>query len=141
VVSCILEDKRGLLWMGTNNGLSSFDPQLQRFQNFSAADGLPGQDLTGWGACYQSPSGEMFLGGFSGATAFYPTRIVNSSFVPRTVLTDFRLSGNSVPIGSGSPLKQSITYTDAITLSHKQNVFSIEFSGLRYFNEETNDYL
>jgi signal transduction histidine kinase/ligand-binding sensor domain-containing protein len=140
VVSCILEDKRGSLWMGTNNGLSSFDPQSQRFQNFSAADGLPGQDLTGWGVCHQSPSGEMFFGGFSGATAFYPSRIVNSSFVPRTVLTDFRLSGNPVPIGSGSPLKQSITYTDAITLAHEQNIFSIEFSALSYFNAETNRY-
>jgi signal transduction histidine kinase len=140
VVSCILEDKRGLLWMGTNNGLSSFDPQSRRFQNFSAADGLPGPDLTGWGACYQSPSGEMFFGGFSGATAFHPSRIVNGSFVPRTVLTDFRLSGNPVPIGSKSPLKQSITYTDAITLSHQQNIFSIEFSALSYFNAETNRY-
>ena len=140
VVSCILEDKRGVLWMGTNNGLSSFDPQSRRFQNFSAADGLPGQDLTGWGACYQSPSGEMFFGGFSGATAFYPDRIVDSSFVPRTVLTDFRLSGSPVPISATSPLKQSITLTDAITLSHRQNIFSIEFSGLSFFNAETNRY-
>ncbi len=140
VVSCILEDKRGLLWMGTNNGLSSFDVQSERFQNFSAADGLPGPDLTGWGACYESPSGEMFFGGFSGATAFYPSRIVKSSFVPKTVLTDFRLSGNPVPIGSESPLKQSITYTDAITLSHLQDIFSIEFSALSYFNAETNRY-
>jgi ligand-binding sensor domain-containing protein/signal transduction histidine kinase len=140
VVSCILEDKRGLLWMSTNNGLSSFDPQSQRFQNFSAADGLPGRDLSGWGTCDESPSGEMFFGGFSGATAFYPSRIVNSSFVPRTVFTDFRLSGNPVPIGSKSPLKRSITYTDAITLSHQQSVFSIEFSALSYFNAETNRY-
>jgi signal transduction histidine kinase len=65
---------------------------------------------------------------------------VNSSFVPRTVLTDFRLSGNPVSIGSGSPLKQSINYTDAITLSHQQNIFSIEFSALSYFNSETNRY-
>jgi signal transduction histidine kinase/streptogramin lyase len=140
VVSCILKDKRGLLWISTNNGLSSFDPSSQIFQNFSAADGLPGPDLTGWGACYQSPSGEMFFGGFSGATAFYPSRIVNSSFVPRTVLTDFRLSGNPVPIGSKSPLKQSITYTNTITLSHQQNIFSIEFAALSYFNAETNRY-
>ena len=140
VVSCILEDKRGVLWMGTNNGLSSFDPQSQRFQNFSVADGLPGPDLTGWGACYESPSGEMFFGGFSGATAFYPSRIVSNSFVPRTVLTEFRLSGNPVAIGPDSPLKQSITYTDAITLSHQQNVFSIEFSALSYFNSVTNRY-
>jgi signal transduction histidine kinase/ligand-binding sensor domain-containing protein len=140
VVSCILEDKRGVLWMGTNNGLSSFDPQSRRFRNFSTADGLPGPDLTGWGSCYQSPSGEMFFGGFSGATAFYPDQIVNDSFVPRVVLTQFRLSGNPVAIRADSPLKKSITYTNAITLSHKQNIFSIEFSALSYFNSATNRY-
>ena len=140
VVSCILEDKRGLLWMSTNKGLSSFDPQSHSFQNFSSADGLSGPDLTGWGACYQSPSGEMFFGGFSGATAFYPSRIVNNSFVPRTVLTEFRLSGNPVPIGPESPLKRSIVYDDSITLAHRQNMFSIEFSALSYFSAETNRY-
>ncbi len=140
VVSCILEDKRGRLWMSTNKGLSSFDPQSHSFQNFSPADGLSGPDLTGWGACYQSPSGEMFFGGFSGATAFYPSRIVNNSFVPRTVLTEFRLSGKPVPIGPESPLKRSIVYDDSITLTHEQNMFSIEFSALSYFSAETNRY-
>jgi signal transduction histidine kinase/ligand-binding sensor domain-containing protein len=140
VVSCILEDKRGVLWMGTNNGLSSFDPQSQKFQKFSAADGLPGPDLTGWGACYQSPSGEMFFGGFSGATAFYPDRTVSGSFVPMTVLTEFRLSGNSVLIGGGSPLRQSISLADSVRLSHQQNIFSVEFSALSFFNAETNRY-
>jgi ligand-binding sensor domain-containing protein/signal transduction histidine kinase len=140
VVSCILEDKHSVLWMSTNKGLSSFDPQLHKFQNFTAADGLPGQDMTGWETCYQSPSGEMFFGGFSGATAFYPNQIMNSSLVPRTVLTDFRLSGNPVPIGAGSALRQSITRTDSITLSHEQNIFSIEFSALSFFNAATNRY-
>jgi ligand-binding sensor domain-containing protein/signal transduction histidine kinase len=140
VVSCIQEDRNGVLWMGTNRGLSALDLHSQRFRNFSPADGLPGQDLTGWGVCNQSPSGEMFFGGFSGATAFYPGKIVNSSFVPRIVLTDFRLSGNPVRIGAGSVLKQSITWTDSITLSHQQNIFSIEFSALSFFNAETNRY-
>jgi signal transduction histidine kinase len=140
VVSCIQEDRSGVLWMGTNKGLSAFDPHAQRFRNFSAADGLAGQDLTGWGTCNQSPSGEMFFGGFSGATAFYPNKLANSSFVPRTVLTDFRLSGNPVRIGAGSVLKQSITLTDSITLSRQQNIFSIEFSALSFFNAETNRY-
>lgn len=123
-----------------NKGLSSFDSKLERFQKFSAADGLPGPDLTGWGASYQSPNGEMFFGGFSGATTFYPSRIVNSSFVPRTVLTDFRLFGRPVPVASGSPLKKSITYTNSITPSHDRNIFSIEFSALSHFNAEMNRY-
>ena len=140
VVSCIQGDKDGVLWMGTNKGLSAFDPHSQQFRNFSAADGIAGQDLTGWGTCSQSPTGEMFFGGFSGATAFYPNKLANSSFVPRTVLTDFRLSGNSVRIGPGSVLKQSITQTDSITLSHQQTIFSIEFSALSFLNAETNRY-
>jgi signal transduction histidine kinase len=82
----------------------------------------------------------MFFGGFSGTTAFYPSRVVNSSFVPRTVLTEFRLSGIPVPIGPESPLKRSITCNDFITLSHEQNMFSIEFSALSYFYPETNRY-
>ena len=140
VVSCIQGDKDGVLWMGTNKGLSAFDAHSHLFRNFSAADGLAGQDLTGWGVCHQSASGEMFFGGFSGATAFYPDKIVNSSFVPRTVLTDFRLSGSPVRIGAGSVLKQSITQTDSITLSRQQNIFSIEFSALSFVNAETNRY-
>ena len=82
VVSCILEDSPGNLWMGTNSGLSSFNPREQTFRNFSAADGLPGADLTGWGTCYKGPRGEMFFGGFSGATAFYPSKMGDTSFIP-----------------------------------------------------------
>lgn len=140
VVSCILEDERGTLWMGTNNGLSNFDPRTEKFSNYSVADGLPGPDLTGWSTCFKSQDGEMFFGGFSGATAFYPNKISTSTFVPKTVLTDFQLMGTSVPIERDSPLKQSIVYTKEITLSHRQNIFAITFSALSYFNPLTNRY-
>jgi signal transduction histidine kinase/ligand-binding sensor domain-containing protein len=140
VVSCILEDENGSLWMGTNNGLSNFNPQTEKFKNYSAADGLPGPDLTGWSSCFRSARGEMFFGGFSGATAFYPGRIKDSSYLPHTVLTDFRLSGIPVMSGPGSVLRKSITYTDSITLSHRQNIFALEFSALSYFNAATNRY-
>jgi ligand-binding sensor domain-containing protein len=140
VVSCILEDDRKRLWMSTNKGLSRFDLQTGTFENFYVADGLPGPNLTGWSSCFQSQAGEMFFGGFSGATAFFPERIGESSFVPRTVLTDLRLSGDIVPVGHGSFLNHSLTYTDTITLSHQQNIFSIEFSALSYFNPEANRY-
>ena len=140
VVSCILEDTRGLLWMSTNKGVSSFDPLSERFNNYTTADGLPGPDLTGWGACYKSFAGEMFFGGFSGATSFFPEKIGDDLFVPPIVLTDFRLFGIPADSKRGSPLTKSINSTKAITLSHQQNVFSIEFSALRYFNAETNRY-
>jgi PAS domain S-box-containing protein len=139
-VSCILEDQRGSLWMSTNNGLSVFDPAKQTFKSYSAADGLPGADLGGWGACFKSPNGEMFFGGFSGGVAFHPDKVVDSPYVPPVVLTDFRIFGRPVTVGTGSTLSKSIGYTSAMSLSHDQNIFSLEFSALSYFNSATNRY-
>jgi ligand-binding sensor domain-containing protein/signal transduction histidine kinase len=140
VVSCILEDKHGTLWMSTNKGLANFDPQAITFKNYTTADGLPGPDLTGWGACAQSADGEMFFGGFSGLTAFFPDRIEPDYHVPRVELTDFQLFGQSVRLGKQSILKQSITHTNQITLSHGQDVFSIEFSALSYLDAASTRY-
>jgi len=139
-LSCILEDGSGKLWISTSRGLSKFDPVAKTFKNYSTADGLPGDDLTGWDACFKNASGEMFFGGFSGGIAFYPDKVEDTSYIPPIVLTDFQLSGNPVEIGSQSLLKKSITYTNALTLSHEQNVFSLTFSALSYLNPTANRY-
>src|SRR5262249_47943743 len=138
-VGCVLEDNSGDLWMSTNNGVARFNPQKKTFTNYLTQDGLPGPDLTGWGACYKSQSGEMFFGGFSGATAFFPEKAGGATFKPSITLTDFRLFGNSVEIGRRSPLHQSISSTRDLTLSHDQNVFSLSFAALS-FNPATNRY-
>ncbi len=139
-VSCILEDGQGDLWMSTNQGLSRFDPQRNTFTHYSVADGLPGNDLTGWNACFKSPNGEMFFGGFPGAIAFHPDKVVDASNVPPIVLTDFRLSGSPVEVGTGSLLQKTITYTSGLILAPRQNVFSLEFSALSFLSPSTNRY-
>lgn len=140
VVSCILEDDVHRLWMSTNKGISRFDPSSGSFDNYTPADGLPGPDLTGWGACMKRSTGEFYFGGFSGATAFYPKDVIESPAVPPIVLTDFRIAGVSLLAGKNSPLQQSISYARSIVLAHNQNVFSIEFAALSYFNTTTNRY-
>ena len=139
-VGCILEDSHGYLWMSTNNGVARFYPQTGAFRTFSTADGLPGRNLIGRGACFKSANGEMFFGGFSGATAFFPDLISDSSNVPPVVLTSFRSFGIEVRPGSRSFLKKSINYNDSITLAHSQNTFSIQFSALSYLDSTTNRY-
>jgi signal transduction histidine kinase len=139
-VGCILEDNNSNLWMSTNNGVAQFDSESKTFRNFSTAEGLPGPNLTGWGACFQSPSGEMFFGGFNGGTSFFPDRVMDSSYAPPIVLTDFRLFGNPVQVGGQSPLRRSISFTEDLILSHQQNVFSITLSALSYASPATNRY-
>ena len=139
-VGCVLEDEHGNVWMSTNNGIVRFDPQSAAVRSYSTAEGLPGPDLTGWGACFKNRSGEMFFGGFSGATVFHPDSVADTSLTPPVVLTEFRLSGSPVDIGGGSPLSKSISYTTRLTLSHEQRIFSLAFSGLSYFSPGTTRY-
>jgi signal transduction histidine kinase len=139
-VNCVLEDQRGHLWMSTNRGISRFDPVAATFKNYSTADGLPGMDFTGWLTCFKGPTGRMFFGGFSGATSFYPDRVVDSAYVPPIVFTDFRLFGRPAVVGSGSPLKKAISYADNITLSHQQSTFAVEFAALSYSDNTVNRY-
>ena len=87
-VNCILEDSLGGLWLGTSAGLSHFDRRRGIFTNYTQADGLPGLDFIGWHACFSSDSGEMFIGGFSGAVAFRPERLAaTASYAPSVALT------------------------------------------------------
>jgi len=139
-VSCILEDQVGMLWMSTNRGLSRFDPVANRFTNYSTVDGLPGNDFTGWDACFKSASGEMFFGGFSGGVAFFPDKVISTSYPLPLVLTDFQLAGRSVEVGAKSPLGKSIGYTKDVTLTHDQSIFSLSFAALTYFNPDANRY-
>jgi PAS domain S-box-containing protein len=139
-VGCILEDDHSNLWMSTNKGIARFDPRSASVNSYSTAEGLPGPDLTGWGACFRNRSGEMFFGGFNGATFFHPDSVTDSSYSPPVVLTEFRLSDRPVDIGGGSPLSKSITYTSRLTLSHEQRNFSLAFSALSYLSPGTNRY-
>lgn len=139
-VSCILEDESGMLWMSTSRGLSRFDSIANKFTNYSTVDGLPGNDLTGWDACFKSSSGEMFFGGFSGGVAFFPSAVKDTTNPPPLVLSDFRLAGQPVEVGGNSPLQKSISYANEVTLTHDQNIFSLSFAALTFFNPDANRY-
>jgi signal transduction histidine kinase/sugar lactone lactonase YvrE len=131
-VEGILEDAAGNLWLSTGNGLSRFDPRARTFRNYYSDDGLAGDEFSDFSVYHKSARGEMFLGGVNGVTSFYPDKVVDRPFVPPVVLTDFRLFNDPVPVGGRSPLKKSISYTESLTLSHEQNIFSLEFSALSF---------
>jgi signal transduction histidine kinase len=81
----------------------------------------------------------MFFPGASGITA-YPERIVDNLHVPPVVLTDLRLFGTRVLVGSNAALPKSITAIEQLTLTAAQSVFSIDFSTLSYMDPDRNRY-
>lgn len=140
VVSCILEDQGGNLWMSTNHGISRYAAKANQFDNYSVADGLPGADLSGWGSCFKSTRGEMFYGGYAGATAFFPDKVSEAIDKPTVVFTEFDLAGVPVSIGGASPLSKAIGFTEEVTLSHQDNNFAVAFTALPSRSAESNRY-
>jgi len=139
VIQGILEDKAGRLWLSTKNGLSRFDPQTETFRNYDVSDGLQANEFSR--ASYaQGPDGEMFFGGSNGFNAFYPEAIRDNPYMPPVVITSFKIFNKPVPIGSKSVLKNAIAYTDSLTLSYRDSVFSFEFAALSYANSQKNRY-
>ena len=141
-IQAILEDGHGYLWLATHNGLSRFHPPTKTFHNYSEADGLPGKILSPYEAesSWQGLDGEMVFGSMNGVTTFYPDRLSPNPYLPPVVLTDFQLFNKPVHPGTDSPLQKPIWTTDAVTLTHNQGIFTVEFAGLSYAAPEKNRY-
>jgi ligand-binding sensor domain-containing protein/signal transduction histidine kinase len=137
----ILEDEEGNLWISTNNGLSRFNPKTKAFRNYDLSDGLQSNEFNVFTAFCKSPhTGEMYFGGINGFNVFDPRRVVDDPFKPPVVLTDFRLFGQSVPVGGTSVLPRPINQVDRLTLPHDQNSLSFEFAALSYVAPAKNRY-
>ncbi len=138
----IAEDSYGNLFLSTNFGLSKFDPEEETFSNFDARDGLQENEFN-IGAALRSSSGHMYFGGINGFNVFHPDSIKRNMHKPPVVLTDFELFNRSVPVGEYNGrtyLQKNISYTDNLTLSYKDDVFSFEFAALDYAIPEKNQF-
>jgi signal transduction histidine kinase/ligand-binding sensor domain-containing protein len=139
-ISCILEDGAHELWISTNRGLSRLNTATGYFKTYGTEDGLPGLDMTGWGGCYQSNSGEMFFAGFAGATAFFPEKVTDSTYAPPIVFTNLRLYDASSKIKGTNQSVININYSKNLKLLPSQNRFSIEFSALSFLSPASNQF-
>jgi signal transduction histidine kinase/ligand-binding sensor domain-containing protein/CheY-like chemotaxis protein len=143
-VESVQEDKYGHLWLATHQGISEFQTLAKVVRNYSEADGLPGnfENPNGTDRSCKTPSGEIVFGSAYGATVFDPERVSKSqnTFKPPVVLTNLLLFNRTVLPGANSVLVQPIWATSAVTLNHKQSIFTIEFAALSYAAPERNRY-
>ena len=132
VINCLLEDPKGFLWISTNQGRAKFNPISQKFVNYSVADGLQSPEFLK-GAFFKSKSGAFFFGGINGYNSFYPANIQDDRSQYPLYLTELSINNRLIkPSENDSPLEKHISETQAITLSHDNNNFSIGFASLNY---------
>lgn len=142
-VYAMLEDGKGNLWMSTIRGLSKFNKKSETFTTYSVEDGLQSNEFNLFSAC-KSRRGEMFFGGINGFNTFFPDYLKENPFPPSVVITGFKLTNVSVPVGPMADgrtiLDKLISETSEITLSYRDKVISFEFAALHYAAPKKNLY-
>lgn len=77
-VYCIFQDSKGLIWVGTGDGVSSYDGRL--FTNFNLNDGLSDKEIL---KIFEDKKGRIWFIGFDGKVCFYfHNKIYNQTNTP-----------------------------------------------------------
>lgn len=131
ILLSIREDRRGTLWISTENGVSKFNPEEESFENYQ--DKRFGSRVRFSEASSEyTRSGEMLFGNTLGVFYFNPDSISKSTFVPPIVFSRLLVENKAVMPGEQSLLKNTLDATPSLVLSHRENIFSIEYAALDY---------
>ncbi|NQZ12344.1 MAG: GAF domain-containing protein, partial [Algicola sp.] len=142
----VLEDNDGFLWIITNYGLNRYDPDTGTVKLYTQQDGLQNNEFNA-AAFYKLSDGQLMVGGVNGFNVFDPRKIKTNPFPPKIMITNFRISNQTVPVGlfkykktEEVLLDKSINFTKQINLSHEESVFSFEFAALHYSAPTLNQF-
>lgn len=140
VIQAIIGDEDGFLWISTESGISKFDPEEERFEVFNFSD-MSQANLFCEASCWKRKNGDMMFGSYNGLYIFNPLEFMNSTYIPKVVITSLWVNGNIVQPGDKDvELKQTISSTHDIKLRYDQNSFSLEFSILNYHKSSAHRY-
>lgn len=131
ILLSIQEDKNGLLWISTENGLTKFSPEDERFENFQDRHRSFKIRFSEASSEYLS-NGDMVFGTSQGIFYFNPDSIKKSIYEPPVIFTQLLLANNTVVPGT-APLKEcTIDDIKQLVLSHEENIFTIQYAALDY---------
>ena len=136
----IMEDEKSNLWISTSKGLVCFNPDNGSIKTFKKSNGLL-SDQFNYNSSFKDEDGMMYFGSVKGLIGFNPAQFIKNTFIPPVYITGFQVNNKELIVNnSHSPLKESITFTNHITLPYDQSTISIDFAALSYTVPEMNEY-
>ncbi len=140
-ICSIVEDDKNNLWISSNYGILKYNVEVKDVELFSQIDGLVGQEFNN-NSGKKINTGEVYFGGVFGASFFNPLLVDKRQNIPKVIFTDLKVQGEEISSFNDpeSVLKQSISYTKKIKLSHSQSSFSLNFAMPNYGNVSSNKY-
>ena len=135
----IVEDGDGNLWLSTNNGLSKFDPEKETFRNYYNEDGLQGNEFNQNAFAKDYRTGNLLFGGLDGFNVFHPDSLKDNTYLPPIVFTDYMRYNTDDE--EGKPIiEKGISERESIRLTYKDNIITLNFAALSFYNNLDNQY-
>jgi len=133
----IAEDDNHNLWISTSFGLAKLNKSSGIIKTYYFIEGVNNHQFHGK-AVFKDNEGTIYFGGNLGLTYFNSAEILlESSEAPRVVLENLFIQNRLViPSTSNSILSRSLSFTDGITLSYKDQSFSIDFVSFDFLSPE-----
>ncbi len=142
----ILGDDHGNLWISSNYGIYELEnivnqPEQLKIIPYALSENVKGMDYIP-GAYARDNDGEMYFGGITGFTSFYPSQIKINPFPPKVAISKFLVENHPVNVGDtihGNHIfYKNIFDTDSIQINHKIRVFTLTFNALHYESPQNN---
>ncbi len=146
VVYGILPDDAGNIWGSTNKGIFCLTNTKNNsgnnwsFHNFTKANGLQDDEFN-TGSYAKLPNGNLAFGGVNGLNIFDPEEILVPGFMPNVFITDILINNQSIAPGDNTAvMRNTIEQSKEITLTHLQDILTLEFSSLDLTASAQNKY-
>ena len=135
-VIALYEDKKGMLWTGTNKGgLNRFDPTTNRFSSYTTLDGLPSNHIV---SITSDDKENLWIGTNKGISRFSQSTKSFHNFSESDGLSENQFNRGSVDIGKGRLLFGSsngltIIYPDQ--LIENRELPPVHITGFKVFEK------
>lgn len=133
VVTGVLEDLHGNIWVSTIRGLAKYIQAENRFYRFTPDDGIHITEFH-FKSCCRDSNGFLYFGGTGGFISFHPDSIQLNAPAPKVVITSFRILDKDLQSDTVIEMKR------CIVLDYRSNFFSIGFAALALINPKANHY-
>lgn len=134
----IIEDNKGFLWVSTNKGLTSIDPVSRKLTTYNYYNGVQRNNFYP-GSGVRTGDGTLYFGGLEGFNYFNPAYLKKNMNIPAVLITDLKISNQSVSPSKEGAIQQNVSVASSINLEFKQN-FALNFVALNYTAPGQNQY-
>lgn len=130
-VQSIIEDVDGMLWIGTEYGMSRLNVSTGKFDNYFFSPHVP-ENVFIEGSVCRNADGKLVFGTNHGIALITPRQIRPGSSVPKVTFSALYINGlQSTPSSSPETDFKSITYSDTIHLGYTHNSVRLAFSTMQ----------